>query len=258
MVRGATAETATAPGPKAPRRCYTLTHNDLTGSLALCIADAPNEAQMASFGSALLRDAVWGEWRHQVTAAPAAANESPPPFDARRTLSGATRVHAMAATVLPAVTSATSLHLHCTVADASAWWLPPATLRRWIFAKEFPLVLDAIALAEKPLLRANPHLGRCPIYVHFRYAHGETRVEYYGTLNKRQRLAEIVPPWHASWRYGGVERGWDNEVVLTSAPAAAPPSPPPPPSTPPPPVESVETAVLAGAPPPGAPRAVHR
>ena len=224
-----------SPPSTSTRRCYTLTHNDLTGSLALSIDETPDKAQMKSLGSALLRDAVWGEWRHHVTATPTRAetceNLPLPPHPPTPSRVGSARgmtALAMSATAIPtSITSETSLHLHCTVADSAAWWLPPAvlaTLRRWIFAKELPLVLEAIALAEGGMLAEHPHLGTCPIYVHFRHGtadEGASRVEYYGTLDGRRQLGDIVPSWQSSWRHGGVEYGWDNEVLLSDGSAAA-------------------------------------
>lgn len=84
-----------------PRRCYTLTHNDITGALSLTVDTDYNYRQISGFYTKLLRDEVIAEWRF----------DTPDP----------------------------SLHVYCYVSGTERW-LAPAPLRNYIFRREIPLV----------------------------------------------------------------------------------------------------------------------
>ena len=83
-------------------RCYTLTHNDLTGQLHLTIGDRYNEQQLAGWYNRLLRDEVLAYWRFDGSQGP-------------------------------------ELHVECHVSGEESWLAPPA-LRDYIFRREMPLV----------------------------------------------------------------------------------------------------------------------
>ena len=84
------------------RRRYTLTHNDITGSLSLTIGSDYNRQQISGFYTRLLRDEVIAEWKG----------------DAR---------------------SGFALHVYCHVSGEERWLAPPL-LRNYIFRREMPLV----------------------------------------------------------------------------------------------------------------------
>ncbi len=89
--------------PVPPRsRKYTLTHNDLTGSLRLTIGPEFNEEQISGFYTRLLRDEVVAEW-------------------------------------VAVGSSAFALHVYCHVSGEERWLAPPL-LRNYIFRREMPLV----------------------------------------------------------------------------------------------------------------------
>ncbi|KAK9819844.1 hypothetical protein WJX72_003159 [[Myrmecia] bisecta] len=119
------ATTPSGPVPPHPR-CYTLTHNDLTGELLLAIGQQYNSAQLAGWYVRMVRDEVLAEWRF-----------GPEPC----------------------------LHIYCHVSGEERWLAPPV-LRNYIFKREMPLVLDLINYAERELLAANPQLANAPVVVH--------------------------------------------------------------------------------------------
>ena len=89
-------------GPLPPRRCYTLTHNDITGALQLSVGSWYNKQQLSNWYLQLLRDEVLAEWDFGSGGAP-------------------------------------TLHVHCHVSGAQ-FWLASPHLRKFIFEKEMPLV----------------------------------------------------------------------------------------------------------------------
>ncbi|CAL8460753.1 g284 [Coccomyxa elongata] len=119
--------TESGPLPPAPR-CYTLTHNDLTGQLRLSIGSTYNWAQVSGWYTRLIRDEVLAEWK----------------FDSE---------------------GQASLHVHCHVSGEERWLAPPA-LRNYIFQREMPLVLDTLLHADQVLLR-QPCLQKAAVVVHF-------------------------------------------------------------------------------------------
>ncbi|BDA41818.1 probable protein STAY-GREEN, chloroplastic at N-terminal half [Coccomyxa sp. Obi] len=118
--------TESGPLPPAPR-CYTLTHNDLTGQLRLSIGSTYNWAQVSGWYTRLIRDEVLAEWK----------------FDSE---------------------GQASLHVHCHVSGEERWLAPPA-LRNYIFQREMPLVLDTLMHADQVLLR-QPCLQNAAVVVH--------------------------------------------------------------------------------------------
>ncbi len=88
-------------GPLPPRRCYTLTHNDLTGALQLSVGSWYNKQQLSNWYLQLLRDEILAEWDF--------------------------------GGVVP------TLHVYCHV-SGSQFWLASPHLRKFIFEKEMPLV----------------------------------------------------------------------------------------------------------------------
>jgi hypothetical protein len=99
------------PAALPPRR-YTVTHNDITGHIALSIGEDFDVHQISGWYTRLVRDEVCAEW---------------------------------------SFAKAPSLHLYCHVSGATKWLAPPR-YRNYIFKREMPLVLDSILYAERNLL----------------------------------------------------------------------------------------------------------
>ncbi|KAG2452600.1 hypothetical protein HYH02_002837 [Chlamydomonas schloesseri] len=135
--------------PAPPRsRKYTLTHNDITGSLCLTIGAEYNQQQISGFYTRLLRDEVIAEW-------------------------------------VAVGASGYALHVYCHVSGEERWLAPPL-LRNYIFRREMPLVLDTIVYADRELLQRQPELGRAQVYIHFQSSVRELdTVEYWGLLGDR-------------------------------------------------------------------------
>lgn len=91
---------SSGPAPPSPR-CYTLTHNDITGDLRLSIGPSINASQVHGFYTRLLRDEIVAQWRWQ--------QGSP------------------------------QLHVHCHVSGEERWLAPPQ-LRNYVFRREMTLV----------------------------------------------------------------------------------------------------------------------
>lgn len=115
------------------RRRYTLTHNDLTGTLRLSVGLDYNSDQLSGWYTRIVRDEVLAEW------------------------------------IIPHGGSMGSpvLNVFCHVSGEELWPAPPA-LRSFIFQREMKLVLDTIAYAERHLLAAHPVFDTAPVYVHLR------------------------------------------------------------------------------------------
>jgi hypothetical protein len=98
--------------PAPPRsRKYTLTHNDITGSLCLTIGADYNQQQISGFYTRLLRDEVIAEW-------------------------------------VAVGASGYALHVYCHVSGEERWLAPPL-LRNYIFRREMPLVSSLCACAQR-------------------------------------------------------------------------------------------------------------
>ena len=82
-------------------RCYTLTHNDLTGQLLLTIGHQYNRTQLSGWYSRLLRDEILAYWQF--------SSDQP------------------------------VLHIECHISGNETWLAPPF-LRDYIFRREMPLV----------------------------------------------------------------------------------------------------------------------
>ncbi|GFR46473.1 hypothetical protein Agub_g8050 [Astrephomene gubernaculifera] len=135
------------PAPPLSRK-YTLTHNDITGSLRLTIGSDYNEKQISGFYTRLLRDEIVAEW-------------------------------------VNIGSSGFALHVYCHVSGEERWLAPPL-LRNYIFRRELPLVLDTLVYADRQLLAAQPELSRAQVYVHFQSKVKELdTVEYWGVLGDR-------------------------------------------------------------------------
>ncbi|PRW56547.1 Histone-lysine N-methyltransferase ASHR1 [Chlorella sorokiniana] len=137
------------PGLAAGRR-YTLTHNDVTGSLQLSIGREYNRDQLDGWYTRMLRDEILAEWRE--TAAPVRSSSNGSSSDGE---GGGWRSAPQP-----------SLHVYCHVSGEELWPAPPA-LRSFIFQREMALVLDTIMHAERDMLLAvMPTLADAPVYVH--------------------------------------------------------------------------------------------
>eukprot|EP00889_Picochlorum_renovo_P001527 jgi/Picre1/28557/NNA_003959.t1 len=115
------------------QRRYTLTHNDLTGSLTLSIGSEYNKDQLSGWYTKILRDEVLAEW----TVAWCDIRKSHMP----------------------------ALHVYCHVSGEEMWPAPPG-LRSFIFQREMTLVLDTIAYADRDMLAMNPDMACAGVYVH--------------------------------------------------------------------------------------------
>jgi len=130
------------------RRCYTLTHNDLTGQLFLTVGSQPNAQQISGWYNQLVRDEVLAEWR----------------------IDGA---------------GGSALHVHCHVSGEERWLAPPQ-LRSYIFRREMQLVLDCFVYADQGILSARPEMARAAVFVHFRsHVPALNCCEFWGTLGDR-------------------------------------------------------------------------
>ncbi|KAI7839280.1 hypothetical protein COHA_006978 [Chlorella ohadii] len=130
---------AREPGLAAGRR-YTLTHNDVTGSLQLSIGREYNQAQLSDWYTRMLRDEILAEWRD--TAAPVRGSSSSGAGSSSDGEGGGWRSAPQP-----------SLHIYCHVSGEELWPAPPA-LRSFIFQREMTLVLDTIMHAERDILLA--------------------------------------------------------------------------------------------------------
>lgn len=108
-------------------RCYTLTHNDLTGQLLLTIGHQYNRTQLSGWYSRLLRDEILAYWQF--------SSDQP------------------------------VLHIECHISGNETWLAPPF-LRDYIFRREMPLVLNVINFAEAALLADNPAMAEAHVMVH--------------------------------------------------------------------------------------------
>lgn len=147
-------------------RCYTLTHNDVTGQLLLTIGPQYNTRQLSGWYSRLLRDEILAYWQ----------------------FNGAS----------------STLHIECHVSGRETWLAPPI-LRDYIFRREMPLVrarhtshkkllwspqhqcfkivdqtlqlqvLNIINFAEAKFLGDNPSLASAQVVVHLS-SHVEVRI----------------------------------------------------------------------------------
>ena len=148
------------PPPAAPLfplpRRYTLTHNDVTGALALSIGPDYNSAQLEGWYVRMIRDEVLAEWRLEGDDEKKGRKkkvEGSDESDENKSNSGGPSGH--------------SLHVFCHV-SGDARWLAPPRLRSRIFQREMALVLDTISHADAALLRANPGLTQASVVVHLR------------------------------------------------------------------------------------------
>lgn len=163
----AAAATSKSPSPLFPLpRRYTLTHNDVTGALALSIGSEYNSAQLEGWYVRMIRDEVLAEWRREDedkgNGGEAVGVERADGGDGSSSGSSSSSSS-------PSSSSASdhSLHIFCHV-SGDARWLAPPRLRSRIFQREMALVLDTIAHADAELMRSHPGLGSARVVVHLR------------------------------------------------------------------------------------------
>ena len=144
--------------PPWPRK-YTLTHNDITGSLQLSIGSAYNESQVSGWYTRILRDEVLAEWHfpnmeqdNKAHNASSLENESE-----QRTGKKMNDVFIGGKRAV--------LNVYCHVSGEELWPAPPA-LRSFIFQREMRLVLDTITYADRKLIAKHPSLASATVYVH--------------------------------------------------------------------------------------------
>lgn len=113
-------------------RCYTLTHNDVTGALQLSIGADYNQRQVQGFYTRILRDEITAEWYFTAAGSPAGAG-LPAAGSAAASANGSGAA-AGAAAAVPA-----ELHIYCHVSGEERWLAPPQ-LRNFIFRREMSLV----------------------------------------------------------------------------------------------------------------------
>ena len=134
------------------RRRYTLTHNDLTGTLNLSVGLDYNSDQLSGWYTRIVRDEVLAEW----IVPPDGSSGSP------------------------------VLNVFCHVSGEELWPAPPA-LRSFIFQREMRLVLDTITYAERGLLAAHPSFKTAAVYVHLRSDLAQlNKVLSWGSLGDRR------------------------------------------------------------------------
>lgn len=163
-------------GPLPLRRCYTLTHNDITGALQLSVGSWYNKQQLSNWYLQLLRDEVLAEWDFSSSGAP-------------------------------------TLHVHCHVSGAQ-FWLASPHLRKFIFEKEMPLVgvekhiintprttksqvLKTIRHGDHCLMSMAPALQDARVVVHFQSHMPELHSSQdWGMLGHDASWpAQGAPPW---------------------------------------------------------------
>eukprot|EP01023_Acetabularia_acetabulum_P023678 TRINITY_DN2307_c1_g1_i8.p1 TRINITY_DN2307_c1_g1~~TRINITY_DN2307_c1_g1_i8.p1 ORF type:complete len:252 (-),score=11.95 TRINITY_DN2307_c1_g1_i8:137-892(-) len=109
-------------------RCYTLTHNDITGNLLLSVGSHFNWNQVSGVWSQIVRDEILAWW------------EIPPK-------------------------SLPYLHVQCHVSGEQKWPLPPC-IRYAIFIMELPLVLHCISNGDLNYLTSQKNLQNGRIKIH--------------------------------------------------------------------------------------------
>eukprot|EP00877_Chromochloris_zofingiensis_P006390 jgi/Chrzof1/2003/Cz10g29110.t1_NYE1[v5.2] len=163
------------PAPPSPR-CYTLTHNDLTGSLQLSIGPSHNQRQVHGFYTRWLRDEIIAEWRF----ASSAWSDSQPgslshvPAGLAHEEHNSTRSNfAFDANALHTSSSRSSLDdnqhvllITCHVSGEEKWLATPQ-LRNYIFRREMTLVLETFMYGDRHLLQHHPSLQAAEVWVHF-------------------------------------------------------------------------------------------
>jgi hypothetical protein len=141
----------TTPEGPVERRCYTLTHSDVTGELFLTIGLAYHRSQISGWHNRLMRDEVLAQWRRE--------GEGP------------------------------ALHVHCHVSGGLV--LGTAGWRDAIFRRELPLVLEAFRFGDRQLYETWPELDRAAILVHFHARQRRyDRIERWGTPADYRIVAE--------------------------------------------------------------------
>lgn len=133
-------------------RKYTLTHNDLTGSLKLSIGREYNDEQLSGWYTRILRDEILAEW---------VVDEGMP-----------------------------KLHVYCHVSGQESWPAPPG-LRSFIFQREMKLVLDTIAYADREIIHRNKDMADACVFVHLASnIQPLNQVVRWGTLGDRSSWQE--------------------------------------------------------------------
>ena len=173
-LRGAGGDWGPEDLPTCKRR-YTLTHNDLTGSLNLSIGDEYNHQQLSGWYTRILRDEVLAEWHleRKVDAGLQVGGDRRLKSrlgmgDGRNTIVEecvAVSIEDAIAVDSGRVGLKASLHVYCHVSGEESWPAPPG-LRSFIFQREMRLVLDTISYADRELLQSSQCLAEALVYVH--------------------------------------------------------------------------------------------
>lgn len=113
-----------------PRR-YTLTHNDVTGALALSIGDQYNSAQLEGWYVRMIRDEVLAEWRRD--------EKEGKEVEVEKAGGGKERSDSSNSSSSPASSSGHSLHIFCHVSGDARWLAPldsaPGSSKgRWLWS----------------------------------------------------------------------------------------------------------------------------
>lgn len=184
------------PHPPAGPRRYTLTHNDVTGDLALSVGRAYNPAQLDGWYVRMVRDEVLAEWRFHGEVGESAGADADADVDAGAPPGPAANVAAAAAAAAAGAAGEThSLHVYCHVSGQATWLASPG-LRAFIFRREMPLVLDAIASADSALLGAFPALATARVFIHLAASQPSLATTLdYGRLHERSGARPAWPAW---------------------------------------------------------------
>lgn len=189
-----------------PRR-YTLTHNDITGSLQLSIGSSYNQTQLSGWYTRILRDEVLAEWKIS-----------------RRDRAGETNSQFLKKNAEVALLQTPRdrnkrggvpvLHVYCHVSGEELWPAPPA-LRSFIFQREMRLVLDTIAYADRRLLASHPSLAEATVYVHLLSdTESLNRIIEWGSLGNKETWRRFN---EKSWMLEPKHRGSQlMELLVTS------------------------------------------
>jgi hypothetical protein len=223
------------PAPPAGPRRYTLTHNDVTGALALAVGGDYNGAQLDGWYVRMVRDEVLAEWWfHGDEEGRGGSGEQPSSSSSSSsTLApgpAAAAAAAAAAARAGAAGESHSLHVFCHVSGQATWLASPG-LRAFIFRREMPLVLDAIAAADSLLLASSPALATARVFVHLAASQPNLATTLdYGRLHERDRAAPAWPAWEPWAGWLGAARGvvgsggGKAEETAPAPPAAASPA----------------------------------
>lgn len=173
-LRGAGGDWGPEDLPTCKRR-YTLTHNDLTGSLNLSIGDEYNHQQLSGWYTRILRDEVLAEWHLERKVDGGLHGGGDRRLKSRLGMGDGRNTiveECVAVSIEDAIAVdagrgglKASLHVYCHVSGEESWPAPPG-LRSFIFQREMRLVLDTISYADRELLQSSQCMAEALVYVH--------------------------------------------------------------------------------------------